>query len=55
MKSLIFCGSPKSPLEVPDVRTFSGPSGDVPGMLRAGWELIIFHCLVAFNLGDIGQ
>ena len=30
--------SPKSPLEVPDVMTVSGSSGDVPGMSRADWE-----------------
>ena len=35
--SFFFCWSPKSPLEVPDVRTFRGPSGDVLGTSRAGW------------------
>ena len=33
------CWSPKSPLKVPDVRTFRGPSGDVPGTSRAGWVI----------------
>ena len=27
-----------SPLEVPDVKTFRGPSGDIPGTSRAGWD-----------------
>ena len=31
--------SPEGPLEVPDVRTFRGPSGDVHGTSRAGWVL----------------
>ena len=50
VKLSIFCWSPKSPLEVPwrspggplevlDVRTFRGPSGDVPGTSRAGWVI----------------
>ena len=55
MKSSIFCWSPEGPLEVLDVRTFRGRSRDVPKTSRAGWELTKFHCLVAFNLGDIGQ
>ena len=29
--------SPEGPLEVPDVRTFRGPSGDVPETSCAGW------------------
>ena len=29
--------SPEGPLEVPDVKTFRGPSGGVPGTSRAGW------------------
>ena len=36
--SIFFCWSPKSPLEIPDVRTSRGPSEDFPGMLHAGWE-----------------
>ena len=40
IKLSIFCWSPKSPLEVPDVRTFRGLSRDVPGTSRAGWEVI---------------
>ena len=55
MKPSIFCWSTKSPLQVPGIRTFRGPSGDVPGTSRAGWELMKLHCLVAFNLGDVGQ
>ena len=42
IKSSIFVLVPgesfECPLEVPDVRTFRGPSGDVPGTSRAGWE-----------------
>ena len=30
--------SPKGRLEVPDVRTFRGPSGDIPGTSCAGWD-----------------
>ena len=37
-----FCWSPKSPLEVPDVRTFRGPSWDVPGTSRTGWVISKF-------------
>ena len=31
--------SPEGPLEVPDVRTFKGPSVDVPRTSRAGWDI----------------
>ena len=36
---------PKGTLEVPDVRTFRGTSGNIPGMSRSGWQdrwVIIF-------------
>ena len=32
---------PKGPLDVPDVRTFRGISGDVPGTSRAGWIIAV--------------
>ena len=35
---LVLWESPEGPLEVPDVRTFRGPSGDVPVTSWAGWE-----------------
>ena len=35
---IFFVGPLRGPLEVPDVTTFRGPSGDVPGTSRAGWE-----------------
>ena len=31
--------STEGPLEVRDVRTFRGPSWDVPSTLRAGWVI----------------
>ena len=41
IKSLSFLLVPyessEGPLDVPDVRTFRRPSGDVPGTSRAGW------------------
>ena len=47
IKSSIFCWSPKSPLkvplEVPDVTTFRGPSGEVPGTLHPGWVIRYFN------------
>ena len=44
-----------APLRVLTSGTFRGPSGDVPVVLHASWELTKFHCLVALNLEDIGQ
>ena len=32
---------PEGPQEVPDVRTFRGISGDVPGTSRAGWIIAV--------------
>ena len=37
IKSSFFVLVPEGSLEVPDVRTFRGPSGNVPGTSRAGW------------------
>ena len=33
--------SPEGTLEVPDVRTFRGSSGNVSGKSRAGWVIIL--------------
>ena len=32
--------SPRGSLEVPDLRTFNKPSGDVPGTSRASWAIV---------------
>ena len=34
---LVLYKSPEGSLEVPDIRTFRGPSRNVPGTSRAGW------------------
>ena len=36
---IFLCWTPESPLEVPDVQTFRGPSGNVPETLFAGWVI----------------
>ena len=40
--------STETPLKIPDVRSFRGPSGDVPGTSRAGWVLAEYSMLNIF-------
>ena len=46
------CWSPESPLEVPDVRTFRGPSGDAYGTSHVGWDVSVesIDCILLSSL-----
>ena len=48
--SFFFCWSPEVPLEVPDVRIFRGPSWDVPGTSRAGWDCSNIFCRISYEI-----
>ena len=46
---------PEGPLEVPDVRTFRGPLGDVHGTSRAGWDIMFFTWKLWIRIAFLNQ